>query len=148
MQVIAPALRALLSGDDDQVKRFAKLQSADLSAAVEASMESIKQQLGTMHSAVKRATEAKSRLQEDVDRDPTNEKFSTRKAAGGTIDDFFSGLEDRIGQRVGAMCIPRWRSYLTRFVQARRISTSKKRCVRNIQRGAEAPTLSRRATTT
>ncbi len=99
LQAFAPALREYLSGGDDQVKCFAKLQTADLVAAVEASMESIKLQLGTMHSVVKTATEAKSQLQEEVDKDPTNQKFSTRKAAGGTIDDFFHGLEDRIGEQ-------------------------------------------------
>jgi hypothetical protein len=97
-QVFAPALRAHLSDGDDQVKRFAQLQTADLFAVVEASVEAMKQQLGTMHSLVKRATEAKSKLQEVIDKDPTNQKFSTRKAAGGTIDDFFNGLEDRIGE--------------------------------------------------
>ncbi len=97
-QAFAPALRVHLSGGVDQVKCFAKLQTADLFAAVEASMESIKQQLGTMHSVVKKATQAKSQLQEDIDTEPTNQKFSTFKAAGGTIDDFFNGLEDRIGE--------------------------------------------------
>ena len=65
-------------------------------------LESLQQQLEMMHSSVKKATEAKLQLQEDVDKDPTNKKFSTFKAAGGTIDDFFNGLEDRIGEHVGA----------------------------------------------
>ena len=102
LQAFAPALRALLSGGEDQVKCFAKLQTADLCVAVEASLESLQQQLEMMHSSVKKATEAKLQLQEDVDKDPTNKKFSTFKAAGGTIDDFFNGLEDRIGEHVGA----------------------------------------------
>ena len=102
VQVFAPAIRAHLSGGDDQVKRFAKLQTADLFAAVDASLESIKQRLTKMHSSVKTATEARSQLEEDADKDPTNKKFSTFKGAGGSIDDFFNGLEDRIGERDGA----------------------------------------------
>jgi hypothetical protein len=78
------------------------LHTADLRVAVDASMESLQQQLEMMHSSVKKATEAKLQLQEDIDKDPTNTKFSTFKAAGGSIDDFFSGLEDRIGEHVGA----------------------------------------------
>ncbi len=80
------------------------MNTADLRAAVDASMESLQQQLEMMHSSVKKATEAKLQLQEDVDKDPTNTKFSTFKAAGGTIDDFFNGLEDRIGEHVVACC--------------------------------------------
>ncbi len=67
-------------------------------------MESLQQQLEKMHSSVKKATEAKLQLQEDVNKDPTNKKFSTFKAAGGSIDDFFNGLEDRIGEHAGAIC--------------------------------------------
>ncbi len=80
------------------MKRFAKLQTADLFAAVEASMGSIKQQLENMQSSVKKAIEAKSQIEEGVGKDPTNKKFLTFKAAGGSIDDFFKGLEDRIGE--------------------------------------------------
>ena len=86
------------------MKCFAKLQTADLCAAVDASLESLKLQLIMMHSSVKKATEATLQLQKDVDEDPTNKKFSTFKAAGGTIDDFFNGLEDRIGEHVGVFC--------------------------------------------
>jgi hypothetical protein len=57
-----------------------------------------------MHSSVQKAIEATLQLQKDVDEDPTNQKFSTFKAAGGTIDDFFNGLEDRIGEDVGVFC--------------------------------------------
>ncbi len=79
------------------MKRFAKLQTADLFAAVEASICSIKQQLENMQSSVKKAIEAKSQIEEGVGKDPTNKKFLTFKAAGGSVDDFFKGLEDRIG---------------------------------------------------
>jgi hypothetical protein len=72
------------------------LQTADLFAAVEVSMESLKQQLELVHALVKKATEAKVQLKEAASKEPT--KFSTFKAAGGTIDDFFKGLEDRIGE--------------------------------------------------
>ena len=143
-QAFAPALRSLLSGGDDQVQRFAKLQTADLCAAVDASTESLKQQLGKMHSSVKTATEATLKLQEDVDKDPMNKKFSSFKAAGGTIDDFFSGLEDRIGEHVGVFCSS---AVLTRVCQAPPVSISKKRCVRSTQRVAAALSPSRPATT-
>jgi hypothetical protein len=95
-QIFAPALRAHLAVGDDQAKCFSQLQTADLSAAVEASMESLKQQLEQVHALVKKATEANVQLREAVSKEPT--KFSTFKAAGGTIDDFFMGLEDRIGE--------------------------------------------------
>jgi hypothetical protein len=72
------------------------LQTADLFAAVEASKQSLKQQLEHVHALVKAATEKKVKLQEAASKEPT--KFSTFKAAGGTIDDFFKGLEDRIGE--------------------------------------------------
>ena len=143
-QVLAPAIRAHLSGGDDQVKRFAKLQTADLFAAVDASLESIKQRLTKMHSSVKTATEARSQLEEDADKDPTNKKFSTFKGSGGSIDDFFNGLEDRIGERDGAFVT---RTFVTRVGQAPQLSTSKKRCARNIQRAMAAVSPSRPATT-
>ena len=72
------------------------MQTSDFFAAVEASMEFLKQQLEHVHYLVKKATEAKVQLQEAASKEPT--KFSTFKAAGGTIDDFFKGLEDRIGE--------------------------------------------------
>ena len=96
LQIFAPALRAHLTVGDDQVKCLTKLQTADLFAAVDASMESLKLQLEHVHALVKNATEKKVQLQEAASKEPT--KFSTFKAAGGTIDDFFKGLEDRIGE--------------------------------------------------
>jgi hypothetical protein len=78
------------------MKCFTKMQTSDFFAAVEASMEFLKQQLEHVHYLVKKATEAKVQLQEAASKEPT--KFSTFKAAGGTIDDFFKGLEDRIGE--------------------------------------------------
>jgi hypothetical protein len=56
LQIFAPALRAHLTVGDDQVKCFTKLQTADLFAAVEASKQSLKQQLEHVHALV----EAKS----------------------------------------------------------------------------------------
>ena len=96
LPIFAPALRAHLTVGDDQVKCLTKLQTADLFAAVDASMESLKLQLEHVHALVKEATEKKVQLQEAASKEPT--KFSTFKAAGGTIDDFFKGLEDRIGE--------------------------------------------------
>jgi len=94
----APALRAYfdVKVGDDQVNHFAELRKEDVFAAAEASMESLKQQLGSVHSSVQKATAKRVQLQEALDKNP-NSKFSTFKAAGGTIDDFFDGLEDRIG---------------------------------------------------
>jgi hypothetical protein len=71
---------------------------------VEASMEALKLQLEMVHGFVKKAADAKVQLQEAINKDPHNKKFSTFKAAGGTIDDFFKGLEDRIGEYVDAFC--------------------------------------------
>jgi hypothetical protein len=53
LQIFAPALRAHLTVGDDQVKCFTKLQTADLFAAVEASKQSLKQQLEHVHALVK-----------------------------------------------------------------------------------------------
>ncbi len=71
---------------------------------MDASLESLKQQLEIVHGIVKKSTDAKVQLQEAVDKDPANNKFSTFKAAGGTIDDFFKGLEDRIGEHADVFC--------------------------------------------
>ena len=98
LQGFAPALRAHIMVGDDQVKCFAKLQTAHLFAAVDASVGSLKQQLEHVHALVKKAAEAKVQLQEAASQEPT--KFSTFKAAGGTIDAFFKGLEDRIGESI------------------------------------------------
>ena len=68
-------------------------------------MQSLKLQLEIVHALVKKATDAKGQLQEAIDKDRTNKKFSTFKAAGGTVDDFFKGLEDRIGDFVYAFCM-------------------------------------------
>jgi hypothetical protein len=102
LQALAPALRANFTGSDDQARCFAKLQREDLFAAVDASVESLKQQLEHVHALVKKATEAAVKLQEAASKEPT--KFSTFKSAGGTIDDFFKGLEDRIGEHAHAFC--------------------------------------------
>jgi hypothetical protein len=104
LQALAPALRANVTGGDDPVKCFAKMQTGDLFAAVEASTESLKLQLELVHRLVKKATDAKVQLQEAINKDPHNKKFSSFKAAGGTIDDFFKGLEDRIGEYADAFC--------------------------------------------
>jgi ankyrin repeat protein len=93
--IIAPALRAYPKSDADQMKSFSKMQREDLFAAVDASIALIKQHLEVVHGMVKKATDTKVKLQEAASKEST--KFSTYKGAGGTIDDFFKGLEDRIG---------------------------------------------------
>ena len=101
MQILAPALRASLPvtpGCNDQLNLFLKLQKEDLFAAVDASVDSLKKQLEMAHCKHQTATQAKAGLQEAASKDPS--KFSTYKGAGGTIDDFHKGLEDRIGESV------------------------------------------------
>jgi hypothetical protein len=95
VQVLAPALRARLATGDNQLMRFAQLQEHELSAAVRASSDLLKQLLYRAHSQVKEATRAKARLQEALNKEPG--KFTIRKMATGTIDDFHKGLQDRIG---------------------------------------------------
>jgi ankyrin repeat protein len=99
LAVLAPALRAYLlqypKAGNDQLNRFSNMRREDLFAAVDASLALLKHQLEVVHTTVKKATETKVQLQEAASKEPT--KFSTFKASGGTIDNFFEGLEDRIG---------------------------------------------------
>ncbi len=76
------------------------LKKEDIGAAVDTTVETLKHQLEHVRSLVAKAIEAKIHIQEAANKDPTNKKFSTFKAAGGNIDDFFKGLEDRIGKLV------------------------------------------------
>jgi flagellar basal body-associated protein FliL len=54
-----------------------------------------KKQVLQKHRRVKEAVRAQAKLQEELDGNPG--KFSIRKMATGTIDDFHKGLQDRIG---------------------------------------------------
>ena len=99
LQVIAPALRAILTAADNQLMRFSDLQEEDLDASVEASIESLKLQLRHVHRQTKAAMYAKGeqakKLQE-LDKGGAR-KFSIRTMACGTVDDFHLGLQHRIG---------------------------------------------------
>jgi hypothetical protein len=95
-QIFAPAIRACLAGDDNQVNDFAHLSERALCAAVDASVDSLKQQLLCAHCKVKKCVLAKIQLQEALDKDPG--KFFISKMATGSIDDFHKGLQDRIGK--------------------------------------------------
>ncbi len=85
-----------LSNKGDQINQFARMQKVELDAAVDETLDILKQQLEIVQNMVKKAVLAKAQLQEANSKEPT--KFQTFKAAGGTIDDFFKGLEDRIGK--------------------------------------------------
>lgn len=77
--------------------RFANVSEEVLSAAFDASVDSMKKQLQQTHRRVKEAVNAQTQLQEELDGNPS--KFSIRKMATGSIDDFHKGLQDRIGER-------------------------------------------------
>jgi len=77
------------------VSRFADISEEALCAAVDASVDSLKKQVLQKHRRVKEAVRAQAQLQEELDGNPG--KFSIRKMATGTIDDFHKGLQDRIG---------------------------------------------------
>ena len=96
--MIAPALRACISGSDNPVTSFADVSEEALFGAVDASIHSIKHQLLQTHRRVKSAVRAKAKIQEEMDREPSK-KFSIREMSTGSIDDFHEGLHDRIGDR-------------------------------------------------
>ena len=96
LQMLAPALRACLSSSDNQLKCFSDVSGAALLAAVDASVESLKQQLLLMHREVKDVVRAKVKLEESLQNG--SDKYSIRKMATGSIDDFHKGLADRIGK--------------------------------------------------
>ncbi len=73
------------------------MSEAALLLAVDASVESLKQQLLRMHLEVKDIVRAKVKLEESLQNG--SEKYSIRKMATGSIDDFHKGLSDRIGKK-------------------------------------------------
>ena len=102
--MLAPALRACLSSSDNQLKCFSDESGAALLAAVDASVESLKQQLLLMHREVKDVVRAKVKLEESLQNG--SDKYSIRKMATGSIDDFHKGLSDRIGKKKYRAFIP------------------------------------------
>jgi hypothetical protein len=97
LQMLAPALRACLSSSDNQLKCFSDVSEAALLAAVDASVDSLKQQLLRMHREVKDVVRAKVKLEESLQNGSA--KWSIQKLATGSIDDFHKGLSDRIGEK-------------------------------------------------
>ena len=94
--MLAPALRACLASSDSQLKCFSDVSETALLAAVDASVELLKQQLLQVHREVKKAVHSKQKLEESLKNGL--EKYSIRKMATGSIDDFHKGLADRIGE--------------------------------------------------
>jgi hypothetical protein len=94
--MLAPALRACLSSSDNQLKCFADVSENALLSAVNASVESLKQQLLRLHREVKDIAFAKLNFDESLKNGL--EKYSIRTMATGSIDDFHKGLADRIGE--------------------------------------------------
>ncbi len=94
--MLAPALRACISSSDSQLKSFSDVSESALFTAVDASVELLKQQLLRVHREVKEAVRAKLKLSASLENGL--EKYSIRKMATGSIDDFHKGLADRIGE--------------------------------------------------
>jgi hypothetical protein len=122
--LLAPALRACLSSSDSQLKHFADVSEGALLAAVDASVESLKQQLLRVHRDVKDVVRAKLKLEESLKNG--SDKYSIRKMATGSIDDFHKGLSDRIGEKnpshiAAFRCIDSVRLFMTsgRFAHSR-----------------------------
>jgi hypothetical protein len=103
LQMLAPALRACLSSSDNQLKHFADVSESALLAAVDASVESLKRELLRVHREVKDVAHTKHKLEEKL-KDGLD-KYSIRKMATGSIDDFHKGLSDRIGEKNTAYII-------------------------------------------
>ncbi len=101
--MLAPALRACLSSSDNQLKHFADVSEGALLAAVDASVESLKQHLLRVHREVKDVARAELKLEEALKNGL--DKYSIRKMATGSIDDFHKGLSDRIGNIVACAFI-------------------------------------------
>ncbi len=97
LQMLAPALRACFPRSDNQLKHFADVSESALLAAVDASVELLKQQLLCVHREVKGVADAKLKLEEELKNGL--DKYSIRKMATGSIDDFHKGLSDRIGKK-------------------------------------------------
>ena len=100
LQMLAPALRVCFPSSDNQLKHFADVSEIALLAAVDASVESLKHQLLRVHREVKDVAHAKLKLEEAL-KDGLD-KYSIRKMATGSIDDFHKGLSDRIGNKVAS----------------------------------------------
>ena len=94
--MLAPALRACLSGSDSQLKCFSDVSETALLAAVDASVASLKQLLLRVHQDIKEVMRAK--LNHSTALENGVEKYSIRKMATGSLDDFHKGLSDRIGE--------------------------------------------------
>ena len=95
LQSYAPAVRALVTSGDDQLKSFSDLKTDLLYAAVDASTAAIKRSLCRAQQLLKAASDAQMHMNEMLALQPG--KFQIFKASGGTIDAFHKGLLHRIG---------------------------------------------------
>ena len=93
---MAPAVRVCIAGTGSQLQHFANLELDVLTAAFEASIETLKKQAHKAHRELQKAMRASAKLQESST--GSSSKFSIRTMATGSIDDFHKGLQDRIGE--------------------------------------------------
>ena len=89
-------MRACLAGTGSQLKRFANVDTAVLSVAVDASLATLKKQAHAAHRELQKTMSASVKLHESVS--SGSSKFSIFTMATGSIDDFHKGLQDRIGE--------------------------------------------------
>jgi hypothetical protein len=99
-QILSPAIRACIVGENKQVTSFAHVSEEALCSAVDASVEFVKQRLLQKHRRVKRAMGAQLLHEKDIE----DGKFSIRKMASGSLNGFHNGLTDRIGERALCAC--------------------------------------------
>ena len=97
IQALTPAVRACLTGTGSQLARFASVETALLSAAVESSMQTLLKHAHQAHFELQKAMRASAKLQESISTGTS--KFSIYTMATGSIDDFHKGLQNRIGER-------------------------------------------------
>jgi hypothetical protein len=81
------------------LKRFANVDTAVLSVAVDASLATLKKQAHAAHLELQKTMSASVKLHESVS--SGSSKFSIFTMATGSIDDFHKGLQDRIGELDG-----------------------------------------------
>ncbi len=89
-------MRACLTGTGSQLKRFASVDTAVLSAAVDASLATLKKQAHAAHHELQKTMSASVKLHDSMC--SGSRKFSIFTMATGSIDDFHKGLQDRIGE--------------------------------------------------
>ena len=97
MQLLAPALRAFHYFDnDDPWSKIARFSADELNAAVEASIESMKQELLKVHETSKIATSIRDESEKQKELEFGRHQIS--KMASSTLAEFREGLASRIGR--------------------------------------------------